>query len=237
MGSGQRIVMNKPKAFLSAIASLPLMFAAADAVAATDAETPGEGPVLTRSLPAPAPAPGPRPGPGPWLVRAEGSLVDMRDNWLGMPGPEVGLTVGRHMTPRIAIEVTGSGREAESASQRSWSAMAVGRGVIVSNRTGRHALTFAGGPMVQIGHRVHGNLPFAHTELAYVYRSSFGLTALAGAGVNVALARSSYVEPPPRECPDSGDAIVFCIDLGPDAREIHEGDRTAHMRLAVGWQF
>jgi hypothetical protein len=237
MVSGQRIVMNKPRAFLSAVAALPLMFAAADAVAAMDAEVPGEGPVLTRPAPVPAPSPGPRP----WLVRAEGSLVDMRDNWLGVPGPEVGLTVGRYMTPRIAIEVTGNGRSADD-DRRSWSAMALGRGVILSNATGRHALTFAGGPMVQIGHVVHGNMPFAHSELAYVYRSSFGLTALAGAGVNFALARSNYVEPPPRECPESSSSdhnpsFSFCLDLGPDAREIHEGDRTAHMRVAVGWQF
>jgi hypothetical protein len=173
---------------------------------------------------------------GSWVVRAEGSLVDMRDNWLGMPGPELGVTVGRDLMSGLSIELTGSARNPDS-SKRSWSAMAAARAVILANRTGRHALTFAGGPMFELDHPVHGSLPFGHAELAYVYRSSFGLTALAGAGVNVALASSPYVEPPPEECPTGGDAIVWCFDFGPDAREIHAGDRTATMRIAVGWQF
>ena len=173
----------------------------------------------------------------PWLVRAEGSLVDMRDNWLGIPAPEVGLTVGRHVTPWFSVELTGSARNVEDQ-RRSWSAMALARGVLAANATGRHALTIAGGPFVEVGHHVHGTVPFAHAELAYVYRSSFGLTVLAGAGPNIALAGSPYVAPPPRTCPDSGgDAITFCLDFGPDAQELHAGDATFQTRLAVGWQF
>jgi hypothetical protein len=34
-----------------------------------------------------------------------------------------------------------------------------------------------------------------------------------------------------------GDSFTFCIDLGPDAQEIHAGDENAHFRLAVGWLF
>jgi hypothetical protein len=217
--------MKTHLAFLSAVLAIPLMFAATDAVAALDADAPGVTSAATV-------------GPGPWLVRAEASLVDMRDNWLNMPGPEVGLTVGRELTSRLSLELTGSARTPDSAQRRSWSALAAARGVVVANRTGRHALTVAGGPFFEIGHPVHGSMPFAHAELAYVYRSSFGLTVLAGGGANIALATSRYVEPPPTSCPDSsGDAFVWCLDFGPDAREIHAGDRTAHVRLAVGWQF
>jgi hypothetical protein len=84
-------------------------------------------------------------------------------------------------------------------------------------------------------------MPFAHGELAYVYRAPMGLTVLAGVGANLALASSPYVAPP-SGCPDNnthtgGDSPVFCIDLGPDAQELHAGDESAHLRLAVGWQF
>jgi len=173
---------------------------------------------------------------GSWVVRAEGNLVDMRDDWLGFPGPELGLTVGRDLTSRISVELTGSARNPNS-DKHSWSALAAGRAVIIANRTGHHALTVAAGPMIEIAHPVHGTLPFGHGELAYVYRSSFGLTALAGFGVNVALANSPYVSPPPTSCPGDGDAIVWCFDFGPDAGEIHTGDTTGTMRVAVGWQF
>jgi hypothetical protein len=108
---------------------------------------------------------------------------------------------------------------------------------VVANATGRHALTVAAGPFLEIGNVVHGTLPFAHAELAYVYRAPFGLTVLAGGGPNIALASSPYVTPPPSSCPDGGDAITFCLDLGPDAQEIHAGDTSLQMRLAVGWQF
>jgi hypothetical protein len=215
--------MRKRVAFLSALVIAPLMLAAASAAAAVDGEEPS-----TISSAA-------RTDGRPWAVRAEGSLVDMRDNWLGLPGLEVGLTVGRDLTPWFSVELTGSARNADSV-HRSWSAMALARGVLVANATGRHALTLAGGPFLEVGHFVHGTLPFAHAELAYVYRSSFGLTFVAGAGPNIALASSSYVEPPPRDCPDS-DAVVVCIDFGPDAREIHAGDTTAQIRTAIGWQF
>jgi hypothetical protein len=210
-------------AFLSALVAMPVVVATADAVAAPD----GDAPAVASSIGV---------GSGPWLVRAEGSLVDMRDNWLNVPGPEVGLTVGRDLTSRVSLELTGSARNPDSG-HRSWSALAAARGVVVANHTGRHALTVAAGPFFELDHPVHGSLPFAHAELAYVYRSSFGLTALAGGGMNLALASSRYVEPPPASCPDGGDAIVFCIDLGPDAREIHAGDMTGQLRLAVGWQF
>ena len=215
--------MKRQFAFLSTLLAVPLLVATADAVAAPDAEAPGVA--SSRAV-----------GAGAWLVRAEGSLVDMRDNWLNIPGPEVGLTVGHDLASRLSLELTGSARNPDS-SHRSWSALAAARGVVVANRTGRHALTVAGGPFFEVSHPVHGSMPFAHAEVAYVYRSSFGLTVLAGGGANVALATSRYVEPPPASCPDSGDAIVWCIDLGPDAREIHAGDRIAHLRLAVGWQF
>jgi len=214
-------------ALLSALTAVSSILAAAEAVAAADAEQPQ----IRSAAPAARSA-----SPGPWLVRAEASLVDMRDNWLGVPGPELGLTVGRDLMPRLAIELTGASHEPGSE-HHSWSAMAVARGVIVANPTGRHALTIAGGPMFEIGNRVHGDMPFAHTELAYVYRAPFGLTMLAGGGLNFALATSRYVEPPPTECPSGGDAWVPCIDLGPDAHEIHAGDATVHMRVAVGWQF
>jgi hypothetical protein len=213
--------MNRRIALLSALAVTSLLSATADAAA------PGADPSTLSSAAGPA--------RGPWLVRAEGSLVDMRDNWLGIPQPEVGLTVGRAVTPRFSVELTGSARRVEDNQRRSWSAMAVGRGVLAANATGRHALTIAGGPFVQIGHPVHGTLPFAHAELAYVYRAPFGLTFLAGGGPNVALASSPYVTPPSTPCPTDGSS--FCLDFGPDAEEIHAGDVTGLVRLAVGWQF
>lgn len=209
-------------AFLSALVVVSLAFGTANAAASE------EDPDTVSSVAGSA--------RGHWIVRAETGLVDMRDNWLNIPGPEVGLTVGRDLGSRLSVELTGAAHEPGNA-RHSWSAMALGRGVIAANRTGRHAFTFAGGPLFEIGNPVHGNMPYAHTELAYVYRAPFGLTFLAGGGLNFALATSRYVEPPPTECPDSGDAVVFCIDLGPDAREIHAGDATAHVRLAVGWQF
>ena len=93
--------------------------------------------------------------------------------------------------------------------------MAVGRAVVVENHTRHHALTVAAGPFVEIGHPIHGTIPFAHAELAYVYRSSFGLTALAGAGPSVALATSSYRTPPPaqfrRPTPSSSSAAVWAV--------------------------
>lgn len=211
----------------SAVAGIAFMLAAANAAAAD-----GEAPALSTA----SNARGGVVGPGPWLIRAEGSLVDMRDNWLGIPTPEVGLTVGRDLLSRLSVELTGSAREVDSP-HRSWSALAAARVAVARNATGRHALTFAGGPFFELGNPVHGDMPFAHTEVAYVYRAPFGLTVLAGGGVNVALATSRYVEPPPTKCPDGGDAVVLCIDLGPDAHEIHAGDRVVHARLAVGWLF
>ena len=210
---------------LAVLASGALMFTAAPARAASEGES---GSAVSKAM---------GTAERPWRVSAEGSLVNMRDNWLQIPTPEVGLTVGRDLTARLSVELTGRVREVENA-RRSWSAMALGRGVLAANATGHHALTIAGGPFFEIDNPVHGTIPFAHAELAYVYRSSFGLTVLAGAGPNVALASSSYVTPPsPCANDNSGDGNSFCIDLGPDAQELHAGDITAQLRLAVGWQF
>lgn len=212
--------MNKPKMLSALISTL---------VFATAATAGAETPALTSTA---------SPVPGHWLVRAETSLVDMRDNWLGLPEPEVGLTLGRELTPRFSVELTGSAREVDNDHRRSWSALAAVRWAVVTSANGRHALTLAGGPFLEIDNVVHGTLPFAHAEVAYVYRAPMGLTLLAGIGPNVALASSSYVTPP-SPCPTTnmGDSPTFCIDLGPDAREIHAGDENFHLRAAVGWQF
>ena len=162
----------------------------------------------------------------------------MRDSWLGLPTLELGLTVGRDLASGLSVELTGSAPQVENAPSHPWSAAMALRWIAVANATGRHALTVAGGPFLEVANRVHGTLPFARGELAYVYRSPIGLTVLAGFGLNMALASSPYVQRPPQPCPDNdGDAIVFCFDLGPDAAEIHTGDAIGHMRLAVGWQF
>ena len=215
--------MKNRIALLSALTFTSLIAAAANAVAADDPD-----PQVLSAAPAAS--------PGPWLLRADAGLVEMRDNWLNIPGPELGLTVGRDLIPRLSIELTGA-MHGPGNEHPSWAAMAALRGVIVANHTGRHALTVAAGPMFEIGNPVHGNMPFAHTEVAYVFRAPFGLTFLAGGGLNFALAKSRYVEPPPAECPTGGDSVSWCIDLGPDAQEIAAGDATVHMRLAVGWQF
>src|SRR5262245_61015059 len=216
--------MSKRIAFLSALAIAFLTIGAADAAAALE-----DPPALSSAAGA---------APGPWLVRAEGSMVAMRDSWLGLPAPEVGLTLGRDLGYGFSLELTGNAREVDDDQRRSWSVLAAARQVIIGSASGRHALTAAAGPFLEIGNVVHGTLPFAHLELAYVYRAPFGLTVLAGLGPNIALASSSYVAPPPSSCPDSGgDAITFCLDFGPDAQEIHAGDMTGMMRLALGWQF
>jgi hypothetical protein len=160
----------------------------------------------------------------------------MRDNWLSLPAPEVGLTVGRDLTPRFSVELTGSAREVGNDNRRSWSALAAIRWAAIASANGRHALTIAGGPFLEIDNVVHGTLPFAHAEVAYVYRAPMGLTVLAGGGPNIALASSPYVAPPsPCDTTNPGDSL--CIDLGPDAHELHAGDASLHLRLAVGWQF
>jgi len=150
----------------------------------------------------------------------------------------VGLTLGGTLTPRLSVELTGSAREVGNDQRRSWSGLAVARWVWLASADGRHALTVAGGPFLEIDNPVHGTLPFAHGELAYVFRAPRGLTLLAGAGLNVALASSPYVAPPSQcEGASAGDSPTFCIDLGPDAQAIHAGDAIAHFRFAVGWQF
>lgn len=221
----QRAIVNKTIALLSAVIVTPLVLATADAVAATSAEPTTLSSVARADL------------PGPWLVRAESSLVGMRDNWLGMPGLEVGLTLGRDLGAGFSVELTGNAREANGAYGRSWSTMAALRGVVAATANGRHAFTVAGGPFVEVDNIVHGTVPFAHGELAYVYRAPFGLTVLGGGGLNMALASSPYVTPTTSSCDDTGDGNFFCIDLGPDAQEMHAGDTNLHLRLAVGWQF
>lgn len=178
-------------------------------------------------------APSP-PEARPWVIRVDTSIMGMRDSWLGIPTPELGVTVGRDLAPRLSLELTGSVREVDDDSRRSWSALAAARWAPLATANGRHALTVAGGPLVEIDNVVHGTIPFAHVELAYVYRAPFGLTVLAGVGPNVALASSSYVTPP-SPCP-AGSAFS-CLDLGPDAQELHAGDVTLSARLALGWRF
>jgi len=217
--------MNNRIVLWSVVAFTPVFLAAAGTSAASSAE-----PSTLASAPSAAQR--------HWLVRAEGSLVAMRDNWLSLPLPEVGLTVGRDLTPRLSVELTGSAREVDNDHRRSWSALAAARWVAVASANGRHALTVAGGPFLEIDNIVHGTLPFAHGELAYVYRAPMGLTVLAGGGANIALASSPYVAPPPNRCGNgTGDSPSFCLDLGPDAQELHSGEASAHLRLAVGWQF
>jgi hypothetical protein len=217
--------MNHRIVIWSALAVAPVLLASAGTAAASDAE-----PATIASAPSAT--------SGQWLVRAEGSLVSMRDNWLSVPLPEVGLTLGRTLTPRLSVELTGSARELGNDQRRSWSALGAARWVLLASAGGQHALTVAGGPFLEIENAVHGTVPFAHGELAYVFRVARGLTVLAGAGVNIALASSPYVAPP-SACAgaNTGDSPTFCIDLGPDAQEIHAGDASAHFRLAFGWQF
>lgn len=215
--------MKNRAGLLVILASASLMATAAQAGAASDPEA---GPTVSNASSGTE---------RPWRISVEGSLVPMRDNWLGIPTPEFGLTVGRDLTERFSVELTGRAREVEEA-RRSWSAMALARGVLIANGNNHHALTVAAGPFLEIDNSVHGTIPFAHAELAYVYRSSLGLTAMVGGGPNVALASSSYVSPPSR-CTDRGDGSTFCLDLGPDAQELHAGDITVQLRAAVGWQF
>jgi hypothetical protein len=218
------MVMNKRSSTWSAVVA-GIVLVAASAAPASGAEPPAIASTASTA-------------PTHWLVRAEGSLVAMQDNWLSLPGPEVGLTVGRDLPHRLSVELTGSAREVDNNHRRSWSALAALRWAALSSASGRHALTIAGGPFVEIDNVVHGTLPFLHAELAYVYRAPMGLTVLAGAGPNIALASSPYVTPPSRcDTTTMSDSPSFCIDLGPDAHEIHTGDVSAHLRLAVGWQF
>jgi hypothetical protein len=216
--------MNHRTAFLSAALAVGLMFAEGNARAASGADL---------SAPSSSVA---AVAPRLWMVRAEGSLVEMRDNWLGLPGPEVGVTVGRDLERRVSVELTGNMREPNSG-RRSWSALAAVRLVAVASARGRHALTVAAGPFLEIANVVHGTLPFAYAEIAYVYRAPFGLTVLVGGGPNIALASSSYVTPPSQCSTNGGDSVTFCGLSGPDAQEMHAGDANVHLRLAVGWQF
>jgi len=213
----QGLVMRSHIAFLSAA----ILLFAADRAVASDGD-----PSAVSSAGAVAPR--------PWLVRAEGSLVEMHDNWLAIPAPELGLTIGRDLTARFFAELTGSMREPES-NHRSWSALAAIRWAATASESGRHALTIAVGPYLAIANPYHGTLPFAHAELAYVYRAAFGLTVLVGGGPNIALASSPYLTS--SQCPGGRDSNTPCGYLSPDAQEIHAGDANVHLRLAVGWQF
>ena len=97
--------MNNRMVLWSALAVTPVVLAAAGATAASDAD---------RSTLASAPG----ATPARWLVRAEGSLVAMRDNWLSLPMPEVGLTVGRDLMPRFSVELTGSAKWTTASAAR-----------------------------------------------------------------------------------------------------------------------
>ena len=178
-------------------------------------------------------ASGGRQPPRPWGMRVDASLVGMRDNWLSMPLPELGLTVGRDLGRQLSVELTGSVRRSTNAANQSWSALAALRWVAGSSGRGRHRATLAAGPFVEFDHASHGTVPFAHVEAAYVYRARTGFTLLIGVGPNVALAKSAY-QNPPSGC--QGDAI-WCFDSWNDAEEIHAGDVVGHGRFAAGWQF
>jgi len=221
--------MNDRAACLSLLVVSGIMFTSATSVAADDAEVPGTARTI-EAVHAPR-------LPEPWLVRVETGFVGMRDASFGIPKPETGVTLARDLTPRFSVEMTGAVRELGSDDQRSWSLLAVGRWAVLQSASG-HALTIAGGPFLELDNPVHGTIPLAHTELAYVYRAPWGMSFLVGAGVNVALASSPYVKPPSR-CPREsvGDAFVFCLDLGPPAAELHAGDPDIHLRMAAGWRF
>jgi hypothetical protein len=221
--------MKTHAAFSVALVMLAAPFAAPATRANGSEIHPGAAPIATAETTADSLV-----GHSPWTIRVETSLMGMRDSWLRIPSPELGLTVARDVARRLSVEVTGSVREIDSNSRRSWSAVAAARWAPLATADGRHALTIAGGPLLEIDNAVHGTIPFAHAELAYVYRAPFGLTVLAGVGPNVALASSSYVTPPSR-CQPTSDS--FCIDLGPDAQELHAGDVILGARLALGWRF
>jgi hypothetical protein len=153
----------------------------------------------------------------PWMVRAEGAMLETRTGSIG-PDVEVGVTAGRFVMARLAVEGT-----VMDGPYGAWSAMANARWAPLRTGNGQHALTLAGGPLVVVNNGVHGTTPLAHAELAYLYQAPFGLTVLAGMGLNMALVDSGYV--PPDTC-----------SLGCPS-EIHRGDLLRHARLAVGWTF
>ena len=186
--------MNKRNVLWSAVIVSPLLLAAATAA-----------PLRICEAPALASAASPHPTIGWSEPRAAWSPCGTTG--CRLPEPEVGLTVGRDLTPRFSVELTGSAREVDNDHRRSWSALAAVRWAPLASANGRHALTIAGGPFLEIDNVVHGTLPFAHAEVAYVYRAPVGLTVLAGGGPNVALASSPYVAPPSRcDTTNSGDS-------------------------------
>jgi hypothetical protein len=153
----------------------------------------------------------------PWMARAEGWILETRTGSIG-PDVEVGVTAGRFVAARLALEGT-----LMDGPYGAWSAMANARWAPLRTENGRHALTLAGGPLVVVNNGVHGTTPLAHAELAYLYQAPFGLTVLAGMGLNMALVDSGYV--PPDSC-----------SLGCPG-EIHRGDLLRQARLAIGWTF
>jgi len=153
----------------------------------------------------------------PWMVRAEGWILETRTGSIG-PGVEVGVTAGRFVAARLALEGT-----LMDGPDGAWAAMANARWAPLRTGNGQHALTLAGGPLVVVNNGVHGTTPLAHAELAYLYQAPFGLTVLAGVGLNMALVDSGYVTP------DS--CLLDCPS------EIHRGDLLRQARLAVGWTF
>ena len=181
-------------------------FGGAARAAVPEEETPTVAGAVSSSFPA-----------RPWMVRAEGWMLDTRTGSIG-PNVEVGLTAGRYVVARLALEGT-----LMDGPNGAWSAMANARWAPLRTGNGRHALTLAGGPLVVVNNGVHGTTPLAHAELAYLYQAPFGLTVLAGMGLNMALVDSGYV--PPASC------FLDCPG------EIHRGDLLRQGRVALGWTF
>ncbi len=153
----------------------------------------------------------------PWILRAEGTILDTREGTIG-PSIAVGLTAGRFVAARLSIEGT-----LLDGPNSAWSMMANARWAPLRTDNGRHALTLAGGPLVVMSNGVHGTIPLAHAEIAYIFRAWFGLTVLVGLGENLAVTDSSYVAPTSCSLP--------C------AKEIHRGDLLRQGRAAMGWTF
>ena len=166
-------------------------------------------------------------------------MVAMRDNWLGMPGPEVGLTVGYQVAPHFSIELTGSARKVEDNDQP----LVVRDGARprgLGREPDRPARADGRGRTVRRAwppRSRHRSVRPRRAGLSSTGTRPASRFWPAGARTSRSRARRTSHRRGPR-CPDSGgDAFVPCIDFGPDAEEIHAGDVTGQMRLAFGWQF
>lgn len=167
-----------------------------------------------------------------WELRADAGAIELRDGSF-VPGLERGLTVGRRIGPWFTFEAAAAFRT--SGDSGGLSVMALARGALVSLFDDQHQLTVAAGPLTVFDNDVHGDTTFLHTELAYIYRAKFGLVAMVAAGPNIALHDTPY-QVPARPASTGGDNL-FPIPSLPGAKEIHAGDRLAHVRVAVGWAF